>query len=74
MNKNFILNKPNDSKDLLKFIFKQFHKELNTKKSTIINNNKKEFNFEQYDRLKTFNKFLIEFTNNNCSIISNYFF
>lgn len=73
MNKIFILNKPNDSKDLLKFIFKQFHRELNTKQSKS-NNNKKEFSFEQYDRLKTFNKFLVDFTNNNCSIISNNFF
>ena len=73
MNNHFILNKPNDSKDLLKFIFKQFHKELNTKKP-VVNNNKKEFSFEQYDRIKTFNKFLIDYTSSNCSIISNYFF
>ena len=73
MNKKFILNKPNDSKDLLKFIFKQFHRELNTKESKL-NNNKKEFSFEQYDRVKTFKKFLVDFTNNNCSIISNNFF
>ena len=74
MNNIFKLNKPNDSKDLLKFIFKQFHKELNIKKVIINNYNKNDSNFEQYDRIKTFNKFLIDFTGNNCSIISNYFF
>ena len=73
MNKIFILNKPNDSKNLLDFIFKQFHKELNTKHPTI-NNSKGEFSFEQYDRSKMFNKFLINYTNNNCSIISNNFY
>jgi ubiquitin C-terminal hydrolase len=75
MNKLFKLNKPNDSKDLLKFILKQLHKELNIKEKKILNNNiKKEFSFDQYDRVKTFNIFLKEFTNNNCSIISNNFF
>ena len=77
MNNNFILNKPNDSKDLLKFIFNQFHKELNTKntkKSKLINNNNKKDEFEEYDRIKTFNSFLVNFTNNNCSIISNNFY
>lgn len=75
MNKLFKLNKPNDSKDLLKFILKQLHKELNTKEKKIMNNNKKkEFNFDQYDRVKIFDIFLKEFTSNNCSIISNNFF
>jgi ubiquitin C-terminal hydrolase len=75
MNNNFILNKPNDSKDLLKFIFKQFHKELNTKTIKQNNkNNKTDSNFEKYDRAKTFNNFLKDFTNNNCSIISNNFY
>lgn len=76
MNKKFIINKPNDSKDLLKFLFKQFHKELNTKES-IINkeeNNKESTIFLQYDRAKVFNRFLENFTNNNCSIISNNFY
>ena len=73
MNKIFILNKPNDSKNLLEFIFRQFHKELNIKQSNI-NNNKTDFSFEQYDRVKIFNHFLINFTNNNCSIISNNFY
>jgi ubiquitin C-terminal hydrolase len=75
INKSFILNKPNDSKDLLKFIFKQFHKELNTKTIKQNNkNNKTDSNFEKYDRAKTFNNFLKDFTNNNCSIISNNFY
>lgn len=75
MNKVFILNKPNDSKDLLKFIFKQFHKELNIKEIKKNNtDNKTEFNFNKYDRVKTFNNFLVDFTNNNCSIISNNFY
>ena len=75
MNKLFKLNQPNDSKDLLKFILKQLHKELNTKEKKVLNiNKKKEFNFDQYDRVKIFNNFLKEFTNNNCSIISNNFF
>ena len=76
INNSFILNKPNDSKDLLKFLFKQFHKELNTKGAIINNddNNNKEDSFEQYDRVKVFNKFLLYFTNNNCSIISNNFY
>ena len=75
MNKVFILNKPNDSKDLLKFIFKQFHKELNIKEIKKNNkDNKTEFNFDKYDRVKTFNNFLVDFTNNNCSIISNNFY
>lgn len=74
MNKTFKLNKPNDSRDLLKFILKQFHKELNTKNSKINDNKKKEFSFDQYDRIKTFNNFLKDFTYNNCSIISNYFY
>jgi ubiquitin C-terminal hydrolase len=75
MNKLFKLNKPNDSKDLLKFILKQLHKELNTKEKKILNNyKKKEFNFDKYDKVKIFNIFLKEFTSNNCSIISNNFY
>ena len=74
INKNFILNKPNDSKELLKFIFNQFHKELNKKIPKPIKINKKEFEFEEYDRIKTFNNFLVDFTYNNCSIISNNFY
>jgi ubiquitin C-terminal hydrolase len=61
----------NDSKDLINFILQQLHSELNLTKNndnTIINN------INQYDKLAMIQNFLIDFQQNNHSIISDCFF